>query len=343
MTRTFAKSPDAVAALSLVESLQSRFGEGLEAVAAKAGAPTELQRVSWLRDEGRHGGGTRLATAGGIFNRGSVNVSQVHYADMPDKRLESATAVSTIIHPTHPRAPSVHIHVSWTKLRGGRGYWRMMADLNPSIPLEADKARFADALEAVAPQYAAASEQGDRYFFIPALDRHRGVTHFYLEDYATDDPAADAELARTVGEAAIDTYLQILEGAVVDAPPPTDEDRAAQLAYHTVYLFQVLTLDRGTSSGLLVHADNDLGIMGSLPSHVDRALLSSWRERVSAPVTELVDGLVAALPDASPAPVTDEAKLALAQAVRAFYRAHPEALKQQASGGIAVPTVANHR
>ncbi len=344
VTRTYAPSADATTALKLVQTLQSRFAAGLESVAADAGAPTALQRHEWLRDEGRHGGGDRLGTHGGIFNRASINVSQVHYSESLDKPLESANALSTIIHPTHPRAPSVHIHVSWTKLRQGRGYWRMMADLNPAIPIEADKARFADALRAVAPQqYASAAEQGDKYFYIPALQRHRGITHFYLEDYATDAPESDAALAEAVGRAAIDTYLEILRDAVVDAPPPTDEDRAAQLRYHTLYLFQVLTLDRGTSSGLLVHADNDLGIMGSLPSHVDRALLASWRDRVSAPYDALVDGLVAALPDASPSPVTDEAKLGLAQAVRDFFRAHPGALQRQASGGIAVPTVANHR
>ena len=344
VTRTFAPSDDAARALQLVQSLQSRFAAGLESVAADAGTPTALQRHEWLRDGGRHGGGDRLGTHGGIFNRASINVSQVHYSDMPQKPLASANALSTIIHPTHPRAPSVHIHISWTKLREGRGYWRMMADLNPAIPIEADRARFAEALKAVAPQqYASASEQGDRYFYIPALQRHRGVTHFYLEDYATDEPEADAALAEAVGRTAIDTYLRILRDAVVDAPPPTDDDRAAQLRYHTVYLFQVLTLDRGTSSGLLVHADNDLGIMGSLPSHVDRALLASWRDRVDAPYEALVDGLVAALPDESPAPVTDDAKVALAQAVRDFFRAHPEALRQQASGGIAVPTVANHK
>lgn len=93
----------------------------------------------------------------------------------------------------------------------------------------------------------------------------------------------------------------------------------------------------------MIHDQNDVGILGSLPSHVDRALLASWRDRVPAPQERLVDALVAALPDAAPAPVTDAAKLALAAAVRRHYQAHPEAIALQASGGVAVPTVANHR
>ena len=41
------------------------------------------------------------------------------------------------------------------------------------------------------------------------------------------------------------------------------------------YLFQVLTLDRGTTSGLLIHNQNDVGIMGSLSLYINKVLLSS--------------------------------------------------------------------
>ncbi|MEZ4399965.1 MAG: coproporphyrinogen III oxidase [Kofleriaceae bacterium] len=345
MTQVLASSPGAAQALSLVESLQRDFAAALEAATAAAGAPAPFAPVRWDRDGGRHGGGVRLGVGDTpAIDRASINVSQVHYDDEPTRALASATALSTIIHPRSPHAPSVHIHVSWTALRSGRAYWRVMADLNPAIPNHADTATFAAALrEAAGPIYAEAQAQGDRYFFIPALGRHRGATHFYLEDYATDDAAADLALARRVGVAATSTYARLLGAALARAQPITDDDRARQRAYHTLYLFQVLTLDRGTTSGLMVHDQNDVGILGSLPSRVDRALLASWRDRAPAPQEQLVDALVAALPDADPAPVTDEAKRQLAAAVRAHYRAHPAALELQASGGVAVPTVANHQ
>ncbi|MBK9031522.1 MAG: coproporphyrinogen III oxidase [Myxococcales bacterium] len=344
MTLTLASSPGAARALALVQSLRAGFADALAAVAADRGLPVEFAEVSWLRDDGRHGGGSRLACGDDrVFDRASINVSQVHYDDDPARALSSATALSTIIHPRDPHAPSVHIHVSWTELRTGRAYWRIMADLNPAIAVAADTAAFAEALRAAAPDEAARAEtQGDRYFWIPALGRHRGVTHFYLEDHATDDPVADEALARAVGVAATLTYARILGAALARAPVVTAADRATQLAYHTLYLFQVLTLDRGTTSGLLVHDQNDVGILGSLPSHVDRALLAPWRDRVPAPQERLVDALVDALPDASPAPVDRATKAALAAAVRAHYRRHPDALDLQATGGIAVPTVANH-
>ena len=340
------QSPAAGAALHLVTDLQRRMVSAQEGVARDRGEPDRFSEVTWERDGGRHGGGTRRAIADtAMFDRASVNVSQVHYDDEPAKRLSSATALSTIIHPRHPHAPSVHIHVSWTEMRDGTGYWRIMADLNPAIPDPAATERFITALRAAAPAvFDSAAQQGNAYFSIPALARHRGVAHFYLEQYATSDREGDAALARAVGEAAIDTHAMIVADALRTHGEPSPEERAAQLAYHTLYLFQVLTLDRGTTSGLLVHDQNDVGILGSLPSRIDRALLASWATRVESPVDDLVASILASLPDdGDVVRIDDAAKRSLAAAVRAFYSANPQALELQARGDVLPPTVANHR
>lgn len=340
---TPAQSPLAGEALSLVETLQQRFAAGLEALAQSRGETAGFVPVSWGRDEGQHGGGCRLiAPVGGLFDRGSVNVSQVHYDDLPKRRLSSATALSTIVHPAAPRAPSVHMHFSFTEMRDGKGYWRMMADLNPSNAVPADTERFIEALRGAAGEhYDHGARQGDRYFFIPALERHRGATHFYLEGFDSGDFMADLELTRKVAETSIGCYLGILDEAL--RRPRSGPDAAArQLQYHTLYFFQVLTLDRGTTSGLLVHDQNDVGTLGSLPSHVDPDLLASWRPRLPEVQRSLLDRIVAALPVQRPAPVTDEVKAKLARAVRAHYRATPEALDYQAAGDVVPPTVANH-
>ncbi|HXH73269.1 MAG TPA: coproporphyrinogen III oxidase [Mariprofundaceae bacterium] len=344
MKRTAAVSATATTALNLVESLQRRFVGGLEKLAARQGSSQRFNAVEWLRDEGRHGGGVRFETGEGeLFGRGSVNVSQVHYDDVPGKKLGSANAISTIIHPRHPLAPSVHIHISWTEMKDGEGYWRLMADLNPSHENPADTAAFLAALREAAPaQFEAAKAQGERYFYIPVLGRHRGVAHFYLEHYNSGEAAADLALAQAVGEAAIDGYLAILEQALAAAPAATDEQRAAQLAYHSLYFLQVLTLDRGTTTGLMVHDQNDLGIMGSLPPCVDRELLASWIGRLPAPQDELLRALIAELPDSTPAAVDAAVKLQLAAAVRRHYRQHPEAIAMQASGDVIPPTLQNH-
>ncbi len=338
-------------ARELVDDLQQRLVERLQQAARARGEPASFERVVWLRDEGRHGGGVRYQAApvpGGAFDRASVNVSGVHYDDLPDKRLDSATAFSSIVHPAHPRAPSVHLHVSWTCLRDGAGYWRVMADLNPCLPSDAQVDRFERALEQAAGElYDEAAEQGDKYFWIEALGRHRGASHFYLEGYDTGDWEDDRDLAADVTEAAIDTYGTLLEASPTE--PIREEDRDKQLAYHTLYLFQVLTLDRGTTAGLLVHRDNDVGILGSLPSRVDPGLLASWGERLAAPQDSLARGIVDILggPQEGSATVDEPIKRALADHLREHYRAHPEALAMQASGnltsGTPPPTVDNHQ
>ncbi len=345
MTRIPAQSAQATAAIQLVTRLQQRFVAALEQLTAQHGDEHRFTAVEWLRDEGRHGGGIRFEIADTpVFGRGSVNVSQVHYDDEPARRLGSATAISTIIHPHHPLAPSVHIHISWTEMKGGAGYWRIMADLNPAIETPAVTRSFMDALKQAAPaQYAEAAAQGDRYFYIPTLKRHRGVAHFYLESYHSDDNDADLALATSVGETAIDTYVAILADSLHHAPAPTDAQRQAQLAYHTLYFFQVLTLDRGTTSGLLVHDQNDIGILGSLPAYIDRSLLQSWHAQLPHPQEQLLDALLEALPEDSPALVDEQVKAKLAQAVRQHYTTHPDALALQASADAIPPTVENHQ
>lgn len=348
MTRTASSTPTASAAIALVDELQRHFRVSLEHLAGRV-APDHgpLTSIEWLRDAGRHGGGLRhVAVETPVFNRVALNVSHVHYDDLPERRMRSATALSTIIHPRNPWAPSMHMHISWAELRDASGYFRVMADLNPAIVREPDRERFAANLRAAAPAlYEHAAAQGERYFDIPALGRRRGVTHFYLEAHASGDFAADLALARTLGRTTIDTYVDIVERALAEHPSADAAARRSQLDYHTLYLLQVLLLDRGTTSGLLVHDQNDVGIMGSLPAFIDRALLASWRARLPPLQQPLLDAILAALPasEGDACHVDEPARARLAIALREFYRDHPEALELQARGDVVPPTVDNHR
>ncbi len=345
MYRTKAQSINALAANSLVEDLQHYFVSQLNKIAGSAQGESSFEAVEWFRDEGMHGGGMRyVATDAMVFNRASVNVSQIHYDNDLSKTLASATALSTIIHPLNPNAPSVHMHISWTEMKDGKGYWRMMADLNPALENADAAVLFSNELKKVAPeQYAVAADQGDRYFYIPALGRHRGLSHFYLEEYTGDSEQTDFNLAKNLGMAVINIYMAIFQQAIKNHPNPTEEDYNKQLAYHTLYLFQVLTLDRGTTSGLLVHNQNDVGIMGSLPANIDKALLSCWKEKLAAPQDQLLEGILQVLPDQQPCLIDEQVKLALADVVRQHYKSNPKALTLQAQGNIIPPTVDNHK
>jgi coproporphyrinogen III oxidase len=345
MKRTPAKSKTAKDANRIVGFLQHHFVEQLDEISKVFGDSKHFEAVSWGRDEGRHGGGVRyVATDDTLFNRASVNVSQVHYDDDKTKKLGSATAISTIIHPMHPNVPSIHMHISWTEMRDGKGYWRLMADLNPAIADEEATNRFNVVLkEAAAEHFEEGIEQGERYFNIPALGRHRGVSHFYLENFNSGDAEADLAYAKRFGTMMIDVYAAIVFEALENIIEPTEQELQEQLAYHTLYLFQVLTLDRGTTSGLLVHNQNDIGILGSIPRYVSKSLLAFWKAQVQTPQDELVDALVAALGEGDKVLVDEAVKQRLADAVRTHYKAYPEALSLQASGDIIPPTVDNHK
>ena len=351
-----ASSTEAKEAYTVLRDLQKRFADKLDALSAQFGENKTFEEVTWLRDTGTHGGGSRFeARDKKLFNTASVNVSQVHYDEIPEKNLKSATAISTIIHPKNPHVPSIHIHISLTELRNEEPYWRVMADLNPSIVYEDDRSTFELALKELSGnRYEEGSLQGDKYFNIPVLKRTRGISHFYLENYKTDNKVngearegslgckkADIEFAKSFGEGIIDTYINIIQNAIKTKTEITTQDIQTQLEYHTLYLFQVLTLDRGTTSGLLIHNQNDIGIMGSLPSHIDKKLLNSYKEKVQKPQDELLQNISDAINDKGIVNIKTKEKLA--QVVREHYKKYKEALNLQASGNTIPTTVSNHQ
>lgn len=345
MKRIDAQSPRAHTASKIISELQSYFVHSLNDLTHTLGSDKPFVAVEWFRDEGRHGGGVRYEAADErLFNRGSVNYSQVHYDDDPTKKLSSATAISTIIHPANPMVPSMHMHISWTEMRDGSGYWRVMADLNPSNPDPLDTQVFENTLkEAAQAYYDEGRAQGERYFYIPALGRHRGVSHFYLESFKSGDEEADIRFASSFGKKIIDTYMTIIRDAIQKRRDFDDEARNQQLAYHTLYLLQVLTLDRGTTSGLLIHDQNDIGIMGSLPSHVDKMLLQSWVGKLNGVQNDLLQAIADTLGEGEKILIDEAMKAALANVVRQHYQRHPEAIVLQASAETIPSTVNNHR
>jgi len=322
--RQAATSSNAINALDMLSTAQSHFVEQLSSLCALHELPEQFKAVQWLRDNGSHGGGLRFeAPQNSLFNQASVNVSQIQYEDRPDKAFISATALSTIIHPIHPLAPSVHIHVSWTELRSGKSYWRLMADLNPSIHCEKDTAKFNLTLkEAGAVYYDQASKQGDEYFYIPALKAHRGVSHFYLEGFNPTE-CDGAEFALTFVHDVINSYITIFSDKLATCEYATEIQKQAQLDYHTLYFYQVLTLDKGTTAGLLIHSQNDVGTLGSLPRFVNANLLKQWVDKRPAPRNELVEDLVKVLPNGNACEVSRQIKENIASVIRAHYQKYP--------------------
>lgn len=318
--RVFASSAKAQFALENLSKVQRNFVDQLSVLSTG----TSFLPVEWLRDSGAHGGGERYeATDNRVFNRASVNISQVQYEDKPDKAFLSATALSTIVHPQHPHVPSIHIHVSWTELKNGQQYWRLMADLNPAIEDCSDTLLFNNMLQRETGQYFESGiEQGDTYFYIPALQKHRGVSHFYLEGFMGDNDTPEM-FAVDFATHVIDCYIAILSDKFSRLPPPSDEELQQQMDYHTLYFYQVLTLDKGTTAGLLIHDQNDVGTLGSLPAYINSYLLASWAQQSPAPKNKLVNALVDILPKQKTAHINTQVKINIAKVIRQHYTNNP--------------------
>tara|TARA_R110001583_G_scaffold16561_7_gene67793 strand:+ start:5084 stop:6100 length:1017 start_codon:yes stop_codon:yes gene_type:complete len=336
--RILATSENAINALIMLTKAQDHFVKQLSQLCTENNLPSQFSAKEWLRDEGSHGGGVRFeAPENSIFNQASVNVSQIQYEENKNKAFISASALSTIIHPVNPLSPSVHIHVSWTHLRTGKSYWRLMADLNPAIACDEDTAAFNGALEQLGGQYFEVAKQaGDNYFYIPALEIHRGVSHFYLEGFNPENESG-IEYAQQFLLGIIDTYIAIFKQHLKQ-PLTSDrtlkaEQKQLQLDYHTRYFYQVLTLDKGTTAGLLIHDQNDLGTLGSLPRFINRELLFNWVAKTPAPRNKLVEAIVSTLPqdnihnsetpENQSCEITEAIKKQITKVMREHYKNYP--------------------
>lgn len=310
----FSESPKSTNALQQLRQLQQLFADGLSQLDNKQ----TFVNKNWLRDAGVHGGGQRLqAEHSSFYNRAQINVSQVHFENELSRPFTCATALSTIIHPNHPLLPSIHMHISLTELRNGQARWRIMADLNPSHVDMNDQQEFDQLLKEISGEYfQIGCQEGDKYFYIPALKKSRGVSHFYIEAY---DDNKGAHFPIDFGKQIIAFYLQLLAKKVVKLTEPTAEQKQQQLNYFTLYFYQVLTLDKGTTAGILAHDQNDVGTLGSLPAFINRQLLAEWIHKTPQQTQKLIENIVNLLPEQEIAEINNEIKQSIANLLRQHY------------------------
>ena len=341
---TLPVSKRAAQARKLLDDLQSLWVHSIEFVRLNHGQGSKLKRVHWLRNHGKNGGGNRYVDVqNDLFNRLALNISSVHYDDKPEKKLGSATALSCIVHPENPLAPSIHSHISWTELKNGGGSWRLMADLNPAIQNDRQTQEFSDSIKNVSGRhFEHGCAQGDQYFVIPALERHRGQFHFYLESHNSESPEDDLAFAASFGTQVISSYMALLHNIHKENPSYDNQQVERQINYHTLYVYQVVLLDRGTTSGLLVHNQNDLGILGSLPQVIDKHLLQSWLDKTQAPQDILLLNVLNLLPETKLVELNKDLRKELAETIRRFYKEHPQALKLQARGFVLPAALSRH-
>jgi coproporphyrinogen III oxidase len=233
---------------------------------------------SWSKPAGHRlqGGGDSRLMRGDVFEKVGVNVShvwgvfpqearaQVAGADESDGRF-TACGISLVAHMANPYVPAVHMNLRY--LGTSRTWFGGGSDLTPTFTFAEDTAAFHAALrsacEGYRPDaYAEYKAWCDRYFYLPHRQEPRGVGGIFFDDLASGDARADFAFVRSVGEAFLAVFPQLVlrrKDTPFDAAA-----REALLIKRGRYVEFNLVYDRGTKFGFSTDADPEAYLM-SLP------------------------------------------------------------------------------
>ncbi len=275
--------------------LQNRIVAKLEALDGG-----KFRSDSWQRGEGG-GGVTRVIEDGALFERGGVNFSRVHGANLPPSasaarpqlagRGFQAMGVSLVLHPRNPYCPTVHLNVRLlvAEKSGEAPVWWFGGgmDLTPYYAFEEDVRHFHGtckrALEPFgAERHARFKRWCDEYFYLKHRAEPRGVGGIFFDDLAERDFDFSFSLVRAVGDAFLPAYAPIVERR--RDHPYGEREREFQAYRRGRYVEFNLVYDRGTLFGLQSGGRSE-SILMSLPPRV--AWRYDWRPAPGSPEERL--------------------------------------------------------
>ncbi|MGI9326468.1 MAG: oxygen-dependent coproporphyrinogen oxidase [Pseudomonadales bacterium] len=162
-----------------------------------------------------------------------------------------AVAISLIVHPRNPYAPTTHMNLRFFLVEAAEPVWYFGGgfDLTPYYGFIEDAEHWhRQAQLATGDHYPALKQACDEYFFLPHRQEPRGIGGIFFDDWTEGGFATSFAFVQQVGDAFLPAYLPILERRV--SAPFGQPQRDWQLYRRGRYAEFNLVWDRGTKYGL---------------------------------------------------------------------------------------------
>lgn len=267
--------------VTYIKTLQNTITSKLEAIDGTAQFKEDL----WKR-EGGGGGKTRVIENGSVFEKGGVNISEVH-GELPESMQNYfgvkdanffACGLSLVLHPKNPFVPTVHANWRYFEMYDQKGnivdqWFGGGQDLTPYYLFEEDATHFHKVCKTACDKhhtdfYAKYKARCDEYFYNSHRGEARGIGGLFF-DYLKKTETMKMEdwynFVTEVGDSFLEAYVPIVERR--KGLSYTQEQRDWQEIRRGRYVEFNLVHDKGTLFGLKTNGRIE-SILMSLPPHV---------------------------------------------------------------------------
>tara|TARA_R110000772_G_scaffold51843_10_gene118986 strand:+ start:1872 stop:2774 length:903 start_codon:yes stop_codon:yes gene_type:complete len=267
--------------VTYIRKLQNTITSELEKCDGKA----TFREDKWVRSEGG-GGRTRVIENGNVFEKGGVNISEVHgklpesmqkYFGVKDANF-FACGLSLVLHPKNPFVPTVHANWRYFELYNEAGdvvnsWFGGGQDLTPYYLFEEDAKHFhsvcKNACDSHNPDfYPKYKKQCDEYFYNTHRNEGRGIGGLFFDRLAASENMDMQDwynFVSEVGDSFLEAYVPIVEKR--KDIPFSEANRNWQEIRRGRYVEFNLVHDKGTLFGLKTNGRIE-SILMSLPPHV---------------------------------------------------------------------------
>ena len=267
--------------VTYIKNLQDSITSALEKIDGEA----VFQQDLWKRPEGG-GGRTRVIENGAVFEKGGVNISEVH-GKLPESMQQYfgvkdadffACGLSLVIHPKNPNVPTVHANWRYFEMYNSQGdivdqWFGGGQDLTPYYLFEEDAVHFHQISKQACdkhdptfyPKYKA---RCDEYFHNSHRGESRGIGGLFFDYLKKTDTQSMQDwynFVTQIGDSFLEAYAPIVERR--KNLSYTNEQRDWQEIRRGRYVEFNLVHDKGTLFGLKTNGRIE-SILMSLPPHV---------------------------------------------------------------------------